>query len=133
MDAFNCEKCKSSFSTKKRYEIHLKTYKHINGITRNQTIKKYFEPKCDICGEEFSRPDSIKRHKFYKHPTEEDLENAFKCELCGFMANIQSLYQTHIKSKRHIDKLLKSLSSQQITNETPDNENSDNENSESKQ
>lgn len=111
VNEYKCETCNYQAHSEYRWKKHLETFKHKNnGVSHNKAVKMYFEPVCDICGEEFARADSLKRHKIYKHMTEEEKQNlAFKCDLCDKSFYINSLYQQHCKSQKHIKKTLENI------------------------
>lgn len=111
---YNCETCKFYSNSDSAWKKHQTTFKHThNGVTRNQSIKKYFSNKCPVCEMEFSRPDSIKRHMIYKHSDEKQSNQlAYKCELCNKSFYIHSLYLQHCSSAIHIKNTLLNMNPQ---------------------
>jgi transposase-like protein len=63
--SFNCEFCKSTFSTKSSLNYHQKTVKYCLDIQQqlNSSFKKEDIYKCEYCNKEFNVKNSYIRHK----------------------------------------------------------------------
>lgn len=105
---YYCSKCDITLSDKGGMKRHLKSIIHTTSKKYVPFNKMYFDTTCPICGEEFARAESLKRHHLYKHTTEEEYKAQckFNCTICDKYYYIQSLLNAHLKTEKHLKKVI---------------------------
>lgn len=102
-----CEKCNYKTPYKYSYKKHLETELHLTGHRKTRTDKKTPD-KCPHCLYTTCVSTTMQQHIIKNHLTPEEQKEKLKhyCDYCkiGFMA--QSQYDVHLKSKRHLNKII---------------------------
>ena len=92
-----CECCNFKALSKTKWEIHLKSQKHLrNGKSK---IENYV---CKICNYWCIHVFNLNAHKIVRHGTiEQKKTSPFYCEYCNKAFFSPLFYNTHINSKNH--------------------------------
>jgi hypothetical protein len=92
-----CECCNFKAISKTKWDIHLKSQKHLRG--GKSKIENYV---CDICGYWCIHIYNLNAHKIVRHGTIEQKKLAkFYCECCNKAFFCPLFYDQHVKSKNH--------------------------------
>jgi hypothetical protein len=100
---FSCEKCKFFTNSKTAFNNHCITGKHLTGERKVRCDKQSIDqcPQCDFKSKNIT---NMKSHILNNHKTKEDRKKEFKyyCEMCDFGSFIETSFDIHKKSKKHI-------------------------------
>lgn len=103
---FCCEKCKYSTNIKYLYKQHCASKKH-SGETRKPRSDKQNEVyNCDKCNYTSLNKNNYTTHVLNNHSTSQERKAGFShyCEPCDFGVFMQSAFDTHLATKRHLMK-----------------------------
>jgi len=100
---YECVKCEFYTNARSAFEKHLITEKHKTGEKAIRCDKKYPD-KCEMCNYKPSGNMNYIQHKLNIHSTPEEREKEFKfyCKNCDFGTFSKNIYETHLKTKKHI-------------------------------
>ncbi len=100
-----CEKCNYKTNYKSQWNAHIATTLHKTGKRKVRSDRKCSE-KCSQCGYYECNNTNMKLHILNNHSTKEERKAGFKyyCECCDMGSFAKSIYNKHIKTKRHKNK-----------------------------
>jgi hypothetical protein len=103
---YNCEKCNFSCHYIGGWNKHINTEIHKTGQRKKRS--DYKEPyKCEICDYITKNKNQLLQHTLNEHSNKEERKEKFKyyCELCDFGNVSKDLYNQHINTKKHKNKI----------------------------
>ncbi len=102
---YYCKKCKYKTNYATQWNVHINTTLHKTGKRKVRSDRKC-PTKCPQCDYTGPNNTNITTHILNNHSTTEEREKGFKyyCEHCDIGTFAKSIYNKHIKTKRHINK-----------------------------
>lgn len=85
---YKCCDCNYITKNNQSFRVHLKTYKHIKNIIRNNTFKAKFTKNQTVYEYYYKRRQIIDNQKF-------------TCYICNFHTHCLNFYIKHLYTKRH--------------------------------
>lgn len=100
---YYCEKCDYECKYLSEWTKHINREIHITGQRKKRSDIKS-EYLCIKCNYKTKNIVMYKQHMLNEHSTVEEREKGFKfyCKTCNFGTFSKDLYDTHIKSKKHV-------------------------------
>ena len=100
---YYCDKCKYGTNLKHLLQQHFETTLHKTGERKKKDPSEKKVYKCDKCDYKSANNNNYLTHTLNNHDTAENRKKKFKfyCDACDFGVFTQSLFNTHLKTKRH--------------------------------
>lgn len=100
---YNCEKCNYKTNLKYSWTQHCNTTLHKTGKRKVRKDRIQENYKCSKCNYITTNNNNYLTHILNNHSTKEEKKNKFKfyCETCDFGVFVKSVYDKHIKTKKH--------------------------------
>jgi hypothetical protein len=100
---YYCTKCNYGTNRKCDFDRHCKTTLHITGKRKIRFDKQSDIYKCEKCEYETNNKHNLISHTLNNHHDENERNKLYKyfCSVCNFGANVKSIYDKHLNTKKH--------------------------------